>query len=96
MLIIQDDIRLNGNGSGWDGIILAGGRLRTNGSNRVSGATVSGLNTQLGYTPLPSDINDLNGTKQFLYNSCNVKSATAALGKLRVYKNTWSMNFKTF
>ena len=96
MLIIQDDIRLDGNNAGWDGIILAGGRLRTNGSNRVSGATVSGLNTQLGYTPLPSDINDLNGTKQFLYNSCNVKSATAAMGKLRVYKNTWSMNFKTF
>ena len=106
MLIVQDDIRLNGNTAGWDGIILVGGRLRTNGSNRVSGATVSGLNTQFTIAPnvcpsascAPSanDINDLNGTKQFLYNSCTVKSSTAALGKLRVYKNTWSNIYKTF
>jgi hypothetical protein len=106
MLIVQDDIRLNGNTAGWDGIILVGGRLRTNGSNRVSGATVSGLNTQFtiapnvcpsaSCAPTANDINDLNGTKQFLYNSCNVKSATSAMGKLRVYKNTWSNNYKTF
>lgn len=96
MLIVQDDIRLNGNTSGWDGIILVGGRLRTNGANRVQGATVSGLNTQMGYTPGPTDINDLNGTKQFLYDSCNVRSATSALGKLRIYKNTWANNYKTF
>lgn len=96
MLIIQDDVRLNGNTAGWDGIILVGGRLRTNGSNRVSGATVSGLNTQLGVTPNANDINDLNGTKQFLYNSCNVKSATNALGKLRVFRNTWSNVAKTY
>jgi hypothetical protein len=96
MLIVQDDIRLNGNTAGWDGILLVGGRIRTNGSNRVSGATVAGLNTQLGVTPQPSDINDLNGTKAFLYNSCNVSAATAGLGSLRVYRNTWTNNYKTF
>jgi hypothetical protein len=96
MLIVQDDIRLNGNTAGWDGILLVGGRIRTNGSNRVSGATVAGLNTQLGVSPLPSDINDLNGTKAFLYNSCNVSAATAGLGSLRVYRNTWTNNFKTY
>lgn len=96
MLIVQDDIRLNGNTAGWAGIILVGGRLRTNGANQVGGATVSGLNTQLGVTPQPTDINDLNGTKQFLYDSCNVKKATAAMGKLRVYKNTWSNIYKTY
>ncbi len=96
ILIVQDDIRLNGNTSGWDGILLIGGRLRTNGANMVSGATVSGLNTQLGVTPQPSDINDLNGTKQFLYDSCKVEQATNALGKLRVYKNTWNNAYKTF
>lgn len=96
MLIVQDNIRLNGNTAGWAGIILVGGRLRTNGANQVGGATVSGLNTQLGVTPEPTDINDLNGTKQFLYDSCNVKKATAAMGKLRVYKNTWSNIYKTY
>jgi hypothetical protein len=96
MLIVQDDIRLNGNTAGWDGILLVGGRIRTNGSNRVAGATVAGLNTQLGVTPLPSDINDLNGTKAFLYNSCNVSQAVSGMGSLRVYKNTWTNNFKTY
>ncbi len=96
LLIVQDDIRLNGNTAGWDGILLVGGRIRTNGSNRVSGATVAGLNTQLGVTPLPSDINDLNGTKAFLYNSCTVSQAVAGLGSMRVYKNTWMNNFKTY
>jgi hypothetical protein len=96
MLIVQDDIRLNGNTAGWDGILLVGGRIRTNGSNRVSGATVAGLNTQLGVSPLPSDINDLNGTKAFLYNSCNVSAAAAGLGALRIYRNTWTNNFKTY
>ena len=96
MLIVQDDIRLDGNTAGWDGILLVGGRIRTNGSNRVSGATVAGLNTQFGVTSLPSDINDLNGTKAFLYNSCNVSAATAGMGSLRTYRNTWTNNYKTF
>jgi len=96
MLIVQDDIRLNGNTAGWDGILLVGGRIRTNGSNRVAGATVAGLNTQFGVTPQPSDINDLNGTKAFLYNSCNVSQATSSMGALRAYTNTWSNIFKTY
>lgn len=96
LLIVQDDIRLNGNTAGWDGILLVGGRIRTNGSNRVMGATVAGLNTIMGVTPQPNDVNDLNGTKAFLYNSCNVSSAAAGLGSLRVYKTTWANNFKTF
>ena len=96
LLVVYDDIRLNGNTAGWDGIVLAGGRLRSNGSNAVSGATVTGLNTQLGVTPQANDVNDLNGTKQFLYNSCAVSSATTGLGHLTVYKNTWSNAFKMY
>ena len=96
LLIVADDIRLNGNTSGWDGIILVGGRLRSNGSNRVQGATVTGLNTQLGVTPGVNDVNDLNGTKQFLYDSCNVKNAANAFGHLRVYKSTWFVDYKTW
>lgn len=96
LLVVYDDIRLNGNTAGWDGIILVGGRLRSNGSNRVQGATVTGLNTQLGYTPDANDVNDLNGTKQFLYDSCNVRSAATGLGKLRIYPATWANNFKVY
>lgn len=96
LLIVQDDIRLNGATAGWDGIIIAGGKLTSNGTNRVQGATITGLNTQLGITPGTNDVNDLNGTKQYLYDSCNVSSATSGFGRLRPFKNTWSNSFKTF
>ena len=96
LLIVQDDIRLNGATAGWDGILLVGGRLRSNGTNAVRGATVTGLNTQLGVTPDANDVNDLNGTKQFLYDSCKVSSATTGMGSLRVYKSTWSNAYKTY
>lgn len=96
MLIVQDDIGLNGNTAGWNGILLVGGRLQSSGTNVVQGATVTGLNVQKGVTPQANDVNDLSGTKQYLYDSCAVRSAAASLGKIRVYKNTWSNNFKTY
>jgi len=96
MLIVQDDVGFNGNTAGWSGILLVGGRLRSSGTNVVQGATVTGLNVQKGVTPQPNDVNDLSGTKQYLYDSCAVRRAASALGKLRVYKNTWGNNFKTF
>ena len=96
MLIVQDDIGLNGNTAGWNGILLIGGRLRSSGTNVVQGATVTGLNVQKGVTPQANDVNDLAGTKQYLYDSCAVRNAASALGKLRVYKNTWSNSFKTY
>ncbi len=96
MLIVYGDLRLNGNNAGWDGIIIVGGRLRSNGTNQVQGATITGLNVKLGYSVDDNDVNDLNGTKQYLYNSCNVNSALTALGALRVYQNTWANNFPTY
>lgn len=97
MLIVFGDIRLNGNTSGWNGIILVGGRLRSNGSNEVQGATITGLNAKLGYNVEDNYVeNDLNGTKSFLYNSCNVNSSLASMGSLRVYQNSWSNSFPAY
>lgn len=96
LLIVFGDINLNGSGAGWEGIILVGGRLRSNGSNEVQGATITGLNVKLGYSVEDNDVNDLNGTKQFLYNSCNVSSSLAALGTLRVFQNTWANSFPAY
>jgi len=96
LLIVYGDLRLDGNTAGWDGIIIVGGRIRSNGTNQVMGATITGLNVKLGYTVDDNDVNDLNGTKSFYYNSCNVNSALAALGSLRVYQNTWANNFKGY
>lgn len=96
LLIVFGDIRLNGSGAGWDGIILVGGRLRSNGTNEVQGATITGLNVKLGYSVDDNDVNDLNGTKQFLYNSCNVSSSLASMGSLRVYQNSWANSFPSY
>jgi hypothetical protein len=96
LLIVYDDLNLNGNTAGWDGIILVGGRLRSNGTNAVSGATVTGLNIQLGVTPAANDVNDLNGTKDFYYDSCKVSSAVGGLGRFRAYNSTWSNTFKVY
>ncbi|HVH39166.1 MAG TPA: hypothetical protein VM764_04005 [Gemmatimonadaceae bacterium] len=96
LLIVFGDLRLNGSQAGWKGIILVGGRLRSDGTNEVQGATITGLNVKLGYSVADNDVNDLNGTKQYLYNSCNVKSALAALGSLRVFQNSWANSFPTY
>lgn len=96
LLIVYGDLRLNGNTSGWDGIIIVGGKLTSNGTNQVQGATITGLNVKLGYAVTNNDVNDLNGTKSYFYNSCNVNSALSSLGALRVYQNTWANNFPTY
>ena len=96
LLILFGDLRLAGNTAGWNGIILVGGRLRSNGTNEVQGATITGLNVKLGFTVDDNDVNDLNGTKKYMYNSCNVNSAMAALGSLRVYQNSWANSFPAY
>ena len=96
LLIVYGDLRLNGNTAGWDGIIITGGKITSNGTNQVSGATITGLNVKLGYSVTASDVDDLNGTKKYLYNSCNVRSALTSLGALRVYQNTWANNFPSY
>lgn len=96
LLIVFGDLRLSGSGAGWAGIVLVGGRLRSDGTNEVQGATITGLNVKLGFTVAGNDVNDLNGTKKYLYNSCNVSSALAAMGTLRVYQNTWANNYPRY
>ncbi|MEX2182063.1 MAG: hypothetical protein WD771_08475 [Gemmatimonadaceae bacterium] len=96
MLIVFGDLRLNGNTAGWNGIILVGGRLTSNGTNEVQGATITGLNVKLGYSVDDNDVNDLNGTKKYLYNSCRVNSAMQALGSLRVYQNSWANSYPSY
>jgi hypothetical protein len=98
MLIIFGDLNLNGSSAGWDGLILVGGRLTSNGANEVQGATITGLNVQLGYTVEDNDVNELNGTKKYLYNSCHVGSALQQSGgsTLRQVNSTWANNFRTW
>jgi hypothetical protein len=93
LLIVLGDLTLNGNSAGWNGVILVGGRLTSNGGNQIVGAIVTGLNAKLGYAVAN---NTLNGTKEFLFSSCQVTSALSSLGTFRVHPNTWANNFPTY
>ena len=98
MLIVFGNLNLNGSNGGWDGIILVGGALTSNGANEVNGATVTGLNVILDVAVAANDVNELNGTKKYLYNSCSVGKAMAgsAGAVLRPVSATWANNFPTY
>ncbi len=89
MLIATGHVTISGSKS-WNGVLLVGGDLTSNGSNGVFGATVSGLNVKLG-TYVPSST--ANGTKTYQYNSCEVVKATTEMGSLVTLKNTWVDNW---
>lgn len=98
LLIVFGSLRLNGNTSGWRGIVLVGGRLRSNGSNEVQGATISGLNIKLGFSVGENEVNELNGTKQYLYNSCFVRRSlqNQSSATMRAYENSWANSFPAY
>jgi hypothetical protein len=79
---------------GWlqfEGIVLVGGTLTSDGNNTVLGATVTGLNVKLGIAVPVSDVG--NGTKTYQYDSCNVAAATARFATLVQIPGTWSDNW---
>jgi type II secretory pathway pseudopilin PulG len=86
ILIVTGDLHLDGAVS-WEGLILTGGSLTSNGNNLVYGATVSGLNVKLGMNPAASDI--ANGTKNFQYDSCALKRALGQFGSIQRVRNGW-------
>jgi hypothetical protein len=93
IIIADADFTISGSNM-WNGIILIGGQLTSNGNNTTSGATVSGLNYLLPGAPQPAPgyINDnatANGTKSYVYNSCNVTKAAQRLKHYVAMANTW-------
>lgn len=97
-LIVFGSVWFKGNTGGWDGILLAGGRLKSSGGNQVRGATITGLNAQLGYNVGTNEVDELAGTKKFLYNSCYVAKSLQNLsaGGLRAYENSWANSFPAY
>jgi hypothetical protein len=92
-LIVKNDMTISGSKS-WNGIILVGGALTSNGNNTVLGAVVTGLNTVLGQSVSDSDIG--NGTKTYRYDSCNVANAASKFGGLVPLRNTSADNWTTY
>ncbi len=76
-LIVTGDLHMNGSFQ-WDGLLLVGEALFSNGNQTIEGAAVTGLNILLGENAGETDIG--NGTKIFQYNSCYLKRASEQIG----------------
>src|SRR5207302_1400042 len=65
MIIADSNFVISGSNM-WDGIVLIGGALTSNGNNTTAGATFAGLNYLLGGSPAgSSDDSDANGQKTY-------------------------------
>jgi len=94
-LIVDGDLRIDGSDQ-WDGVILVGGQLTSNGNNVTSGTVMAGLNRLIGQSALTMVDADLNGQKSYLYNSCSVAKATSSQARYTVMPNTWMDNIAGF
>ncbi|SRR6266550_8237864 len=90
LLIVTGNISALGNNFNWKGIVLVGGDITGNGSSNIQGAIISGLNWKLG---IAVPVDTANGTKNYLYNSCEVAKALRGLGALVPLQNTWVDNW---
>ena len=89
MIIVDSNFVISGSNM-WDGIVLVGGSLTSNGNNTTAGATFAGLNYLLGGTPAASsDDSDANGQKTYTYHSCNVAKASKGLQAYKTWSNTY-------
>jgi hypothetical protein len=89
MIIADSNFTISGSNM-WDGVVLIGGKLTSNGNNTTSGATFAGLNYLLGGAPGAStDDSDANGQKTYVYNSCNVAKASKGLQAYKTWNNTY-------
>lgn len=93
ILVVTGNLSLSGTFV-WEGVMLVGGAITSDGYNNVYGATVSGLNVQLGMTVPESDIG--NGNKVFQYDSCSIDNALSNAYSLRLLQNAWVDNWPEF
>lgn len=87
-IIAENDLTLTGSFE-WDGIILVGGVLTSDGMQTIEGTTVTALNMLLGQAVGGSSIG--NGNKSFNFHSCWVRyAAQQFVGGLVPMPGTWS------
>jgi hypothetical protein len=102
MIIADSDFVINGSNM-WNGIILVGEQLISDGNNTVAGATLSGLNFLVnGQTPTlttqsqATDNSTANGQKTYVYNSCYVSRAAQRLRRYVTMPNSWMDNLTSW
>lgn len=93
LLVVKNNMTISGSKQ-WNGIILVGGTLTSNGNNTVSGSVTTGLNVLLGQSVPEGDVG--NGNKTYRYDSCNVASAASRFGGLSPLRNTSADNWPSY
>ena len=92
-LIVTGNLVMQNNAV-WDGVVLTGGTMTSNGLTGVSGAVVTGLNILIGLVVPITDVG--NGDKAYRFNSCNAAKALKTQAKLRPLPNTWMDNWASY
>jgi hypothetical protein len=92
ILIVTGNLIISGSRD-WEGVILVGGSVRSNGNNTTRGAVIAGLNVKLGQA-VP--ISDMNGTKDFRYDSCALTRALGSVGSLQRVGNGWTDSWASY
>jgi hypothetical protein len=95
ILIVTGDLTWNGTPlKTWEGLILVGGNIISNGQANVYGAVMTALNVKLGIAVPDQSVG--NGTKTFQYDSCALKRALGKIGSLQRVRNGWTDTWSSY
>jgi hypothetical protein len=92
ILIVTGNMTIGGSRT-WEGLILVGGYIRSNGNNSVRGAVISGLNVKLGQAV---GVSQMNGSKSYQYDSCALTRALGHIGSIQRVRNAWTDTWSSY
>jgi hypothetical protein len=97
LIVTGGSLTISGNKT-WEGLVLVGQHLTSNGNNTVLGATYTGLDAMLQADPAAwiaaqGQTSVGNGNKTYKYDSCKIASALSSFGGLTVLPNAWMDNW---
>lgn len=85
-LIVRGDLTMDGSFH-WDGLLLVGGSIQSDGNQIIHGGAISALNLLLGESVPDNDLG--NGTKTFRFDSCALYYATRQLAVFAAEPGSW-------
>jgi hypothetical protein len=96
ILIVTGDLRIDGATPPlqWEGIVLVGGQLLSNGAMGIYGAVITALNVKLGMVVPVQSI--AHGTKIYQYDSCALTRALGHVGSLQRVRNGWTDTWSSY
>lgn len=91
LLIIKGNATFKGQFD-WDGMIIVGGSVTDHGQGQIRGAVMTGLNVLEGDDVSQDDLEDvdtLDGTKKYLFDSCILEDVQNAAASLDEVPSSW-------